>query len=213
MSAATTDTMARASAADPLRPELGALMATLAMMMADRRAVVLHVTSSRHGEGTTTVARELAAAAARAPWCRVALVDAAPASMDCTLPSLLGAFERGHDPALRPARIGGAEIAVGRLTNLGEGTPRLETLRGLFAWTRSEFALVVVDNPPVLPCREAAIAAAVADGTLLVVQAESARRSEIVQAHQILDQLGAKMLGVVLNKRRRRVPRFVERLL
>ena len=202
---------AKASRA-PARPELGALMATLAMMMADQRAVVLHVTSSRHGEGTTTVARELAAAAARAPWCRVALVDAA-AGLDFTLPSLLGAFERGHEPALRTARIGGAEIAVGRLAGLGEGTPRLETLRGVFAWARSRFDLVVVDSPPVLPCREAAIAAAVADATLLVVQAESARRSEIVQARQILDQLGATMLGVVLNKRRRRVPRFVERLL
>ncbi len=212
MSAATIDLPAQASR-DQARPELGALIATLAMMMAEQRAVVLHVTSSRHGEGTTTVARELAAAAARAPWCRVALLDAAPASMDFTLPSLLGAFERGHEPTLRQARLGGAEIAVGRLAGLGEGTPRLETLRGLFAWTRSQFALVVVDSPPVLPCREAAIAAAVADATLLVVQAETSRRSEIVQARQILDQLGAKMLGVVLNKRRRRVPRFVERLL
>ncbi len=199
--------------ADAPRPELGALMAALVLMMADQQSIVLHVTASRHGEGTTTVARELAAAAARAPWCRVALIDAAPMGTDFGLPSLLGAFERGQQPALRPGRIGGGDVALGRLTGLGEGIPRLETLRALYTCVRSQFTLVVVDSPPVLPCREAAIAAGIADGTLLVVEAERARRTDIAQSRQILDQLGATLLGVVLNKRQQWLPRFVDRLL
>ncbi len=64
--------------------------------------------------------------------------------------------------------------------------------------------LVVVDCPPVLPCREAASRGAVADGTLLVVEAERTRRADIAQAREVLEQLGATMLGVVLNKRRKR---------
>ena len=195
------------------RPELGALLATVAMLVDDQRAVVLHVTAARHGEGTTTVARELAAAAARAAWCRVALVDAAPMPADYSLPSLLGPFERGHEPVLRPGRIGGADVALGRLTGPGDGAARLESLRGLFAWMRSQFTIVVVDCPPVLPCRETAIAGAVADGTLLVVEAERTRRADIAHAREVLDQLGATMLGVVLNRRRSRLPRFIERLL
>ena len=198
---------------DAPRPELGALLATVAMLLDEQRAIVLQVTAARHGEGTTTVARELAAAAARPAWRRVALVDAAPALADFTLPSLLGAFERGQDPVLRPCRLGGAAVSVGRLTGPGEGAARLESLRALFAWMRGQFTLVVVDCPPVLACRETAIAGAVADGTLLVVEAERTRRTEVARAREVLEQLGATMLGVVLNKRRQRVPRFVERML
>ena len=198
---------------DPPRPELGALLATVAMLVDDQRAVVLHVTAARHGEGTTTVARELAAAAARPAWCRVALIDASPPAMDFSLPALLPAFERGQEPSLRAGRLAGAEVALARLAGPGDGAPRLESLRGLFAWLRNQFTVVVVDCPPVLPCREAAIIGAIAEGTLLVVEAERTRRAELAQAREVLDQLGATMLGVVLNRRRSRVPRFVERML
>ena len=198
---------------DAPRPELGALMATLAMMVGDQRSVILHVTAARHGEGTTTVARELAAAAARSAWCRVALIDASPIPTAFHLPSLLGAFERGQEPVLRAGRIGGAEVALGRLTGLEDGAPRFDSLRGLFAWMRTQFTVVVVDSPPVLPCREVAVISGFADGTLLVVEAEITRRNDIERAREVLNTLGATVLGVVLNKRQRRVPRFVERLI
>ena len=197
----------------PPRPELGALLATVAMLVDDQRSIVLHVTAARHGEGTTTVARELAAAAARPAWCRVALVDAAAMPLEFTLPSLLGPFTRGQEPALRPGRIAGSDVALARLTGPGDGIPRMESLRGLFAWMRSQFTIVVVDSPPVLPCRETAVTAAVSDGTLLVVEAERTRRADVAQAREILDQLGATMLGVVLNRCRNRIPRLIERLM
>lgn len=195
------------------RPELGALLAAVAVLVDDQRSVVLQVTAAQHGEGTTTVARELAAALAQRPWCRVALVDAATSPVDYSLPSLLGMFERGQEPVLRAGLLGASEVALGRLTGPGEPAPRLESLRGLFAWMRSAYTVVVVDCPPVLPCRELAVVAAVADGTLLVVEAERTRRAEIALARTVLEQLGATLLGVVLNRRRRRVPRFFERML
>ena len=196
----------------PPRPELGALLARVAVMAGDQRAVVLQVVATSHGEGTTTVARELAAALARQVWCRVALVDASALPTDPALPSL-AAFARGEDPVLRPARIGGQDVAVARLAGPGDGTPRLESLRALFAWMRSQYTVTVVDCAPILPCREAAVLGAVADGTLLVVEAERARRGELAKAREALEQLGATMLGTVLNKRRARVPRLIERFL
>ena len=114
----------------------------------------------------------------------MALVDASPLLADFALPSLLGAFERGQEPVLRPGRLGGADVALGRLAGPGDGAARLESLRGLFAWMRSQFTIVVVDCPPVLPCRETAITGAVADGTLLVVEAERTRRADIAQARE-----------------------------
>ena len=114
---------------------------------------------------------------------------------------------------LRQGRIGQSPVALGRLAGQDAAGVSLERLRALFAWMRTQFTLVIVDCPPVLPCREAAVASAVADGTLLVVEAEHTRRTEIGQAREVLEQLGATMMGVVLNKRQRRVPRFVERLI
>ena len=131
-------------------------------------------------------------------------------------PTLLGRLERSEVPVLRSGRLGGAEVAMARLTAPADGAPRLEQLRTLFAWMRTQFSVTVVDAPPVLPCRSSAILAAVADGAgrcTLVVEAERTRRADIARARAVLDQLGATMLGVVLNKRRARVPRFVDRML
>ena len=196
----------------PLRPGLGALLARVAVMAGNQRAVVLQVVAARHGEGTTTVARELAASHAPQNWSRVALVDASALPADCTLPAL-AAFGRGEAPVLRPGRLGGEDVALARLTGPGEGTPRLDDLRALFAWMRSQYTVTVVDCPPILPCLEAELVGAVADGTLLVVEAERTRRAELVKAREMLEQLGATMLGTVLNKRRPRLPRLIERFL
>ena len=193
----------------PPRPELGALLARVAVMASDEHAVVLQVVAARHGEGTTTVARDLAAALARQIWCRVALVDAAALPAEATLPSL-AVFRRGQEPVLRPGRIDGEDVALARLTGPGEGTPRLDDLRAVFAWMRTHYTVTVVDCPPILPCREAGLLGAIADGTLLVVEAERTRRIELAKARETLEQLGATMLGTVLNKRRARVPRLIE---
>ena len=194
----------------PPRPETGALMATLALMLGEQGSVAVHVTAARHAEGTTTIARELACAAARNAWCQVALLDASLEPDDPTIP---GVTVRGREPVLRSGRIGGAPVALGRLADVSSGAPCIEALRETLDWMRSRYTVVVIDGPPVLACREAAVASRVADGTLLVVEAERTSRADIEQARDVLAQLGATMLGVVLNKRQRRVPRFVERMI
>lgn len=195
---------------DHPRPDLGSLLALIAVMVDERRSAVLHVTAARHGEGTTTVAREMAAAAATAPWCRVALIDAGrDSAAPVLLPSLLGTLERARTPVLRQGRIGGAPVALAQLSSPGEPAPSMDAVRDAFAWLQTQYALVVVDSPPVLPSRQSAVLASVADGTLLVVEAERTRLADMRQAREILQQLGTPVLGVVLNRRRRRVPRFL----
>ena len=197
-----------------LRPELGSLLAVVAMMMDDQRAVVLHVTSVQHGEGTTTVARELAAAAARAAWCRVALLDGCSPEPGFPAPApLLDAFERAELPVLRRGHINSAEVAIGCLSGPSRTAPRVENVRKLYGWLRSEYTLTVVDCPPVLEARDTAVLASVADGTLLVVEAERTKLSDIRRARDILDQVGAITMGAVLNKRQRQIPKLLQRML
>ena len=196
------------------RPEMGSLLAVVSMMIDDQRSIVLHVTSSQHGEGTTTVARQLAGAVAASGWCRVALLNAGPQEPDMPiLPAVLDGFEREETPMLRRGRMDGVEIAFGSLTSPRQSQPRVESVRKLYGWMRSEYALTVIDCPPVLAARDAAVLASLADGTLLVVEAERTRLSEIKRTRDILEQVGAATVGVALNKRRRRIPRLLERLL
>ena len=196
-----------------VRPELGTLLTAVSMMIDDQRAIVLHVTSAQHGEGTTTIARELAAAAAHASWCRVALLEGGPPEPGMPSPTpLLDAFERAEEPVLRRGRLNAADVALGSLVGARRAAPRVESVRKLYGWLRSEYTLTIVDCPPVLVARDGAVLASVADGTVLVIQAERTKLSEIQRARDILDQVGALTIGAVLNKRRR-VPGLLQRWL
>jgi succinoglycan biosynthesis transport protein ExoP len=59
---------------------------------------------------------------------------------------------------------------------------------------------VLIDSPPVLPVTDAAILSRHADATLLLVAAGQTRRGDLLRAVERLNQVGAKILGIVLNK-------------
>lgn len=192
----------------PPRPDLGPLLARMAMLQDAQGSTVLHVTAARHGEGVTTVARELAAAAARASWRSVALLDAHGAEG-----GLLEAFASTGEAALRRGRVGGMAVGLGGLGGLGgQGAPRMEGVRALFGQLRAQWTLVVVDAPPVLDDRERAVLAAAADAVMLVVAAERTLSADAMAARDALRQMGASVLGAVLNRRGRRLPRLLERM-
>ena len=197
-----------------IRPELGGLTSVLFMMVDELNSVVLHVTAAAAKAGTSTVAREIATAAAASGWCKVALLGAhAPRFPTAGRPGLVELFERGEEPVLHHERIGGAPVATARLSAGGNDMVRVESVRGLYGFLRQQFTVVVVDCPPVLSGQHAAVRASAADGTLRVLEAEQTRTNEAARARERLEQLGATMLGVVLNKNRGRVPGLIERLL
>ena len=63
----------------------------------------------------------------------------------------------------------------------------------------AEYDIVLLDTPPVLPVTDAAIAAAQADGVLLVYQAGKVGRLVLKRAKAHLESTRAKVWGVVLN--------------
>ena len=195
---------------EPSRPELEPLLAVLFMMVDEMRSVVIHIVSTNRGEGTSTIAREIALAASAPGWCKVALIDASGAADG--RPGLVEQFERGEEPELRTVGAVPAGVATARMSAV-QGAARLESVRGLYAGLRARFNMVIVDCPPVMTGRQAAISASVADGTILVVEAERTRIDDASRARETLEQLGAKVLGVVFNKRRRRIPRLISRFI
>lgn len=197
---------------DTPRPDMGPLLAAIARLVDARGAAVLHVTAARAGEGTTTVARELAAAAARAPWCRTALVDAHAGAGPSGHPCLADALGRGQALALHPGHLHGAPVDMARLLQVMQALPAIGQLRTVMAALRARYTLVVIDAPPVLDAQSFTVLAAVSDGVVLVAEAERTPLSDIRSARAALEQMGGTVLGVVLNKRRRRLPGLLQRL-
>lgn len=70
----------------------------------------------------------------------------------------------------------------------------------LLASLERSFDYVVIDTPPLGAFVDAAIMAARADATLLVVREGLARRSELAAAKNQLDKADARLLGIVMNR-------------
>jgi Mrp family chromosome partitioning ATPase len=76
---------------------------------------------------------------------------------------------------------------------------------------RDRFAFTVMDLPAVLESSDAAVLARQTDGVVLVVRAGSTNQRSVQQAIQLLS--GVPLHGVVLNRRRSRVPGLIRRLM
>ncbi len=171
---------------------------------------VLLVSSAVPGQGASTVALNLAIAAARAGR-RVMLVDA-----DAS-PNGLGRFlSSGNSPGLSDVATGDATLLEAtRMWNLDDGTsfPMLpsgngatnhEALAGLLVAEAldnvSEHAdLILIDVPPVLWSESTSELGKHADGTILVLS-DNARADAVADAISQLADIGAPVVGYVRNR-------------
>jgi Mrp family chromosome partitioning ATPase len=60
--------------------------------------------------------------------------------------------------------------------------------------------LVLLDAPPLLPVTDAGLLTAMCDGALLVQAAGKTQIEHSQHCRRVLDQVGGRLLGVVLNK-------------
>lgn len=169
------------------------------------------VSSTGVDEGKTTAVANLAIALAQAGQ-RVVLVDC-----DLRRPSIHSLFGLAAAPGLSEALqdASGKELPlqaaqVPGLTILAAGaappnpSELLESSRmgEILSLLRSQADYVLCDSPPALPVTDAAVLAPQVDGVILVLKAGKTRREPAQRAKAIFDQVGANLLGVVLNDAR-----------
>jgi polysaccharide biosynthesis transport protein len=172
----------------------------------------LVVTSAAPGEGKTLTAANLAVTLAY-DGLRVLLVDCdirrprvhgmfhvprAPGLME--LLTTTAASGSPPLPAIRQTSIAGLSVLpCGALpsnaANLLSGT----RMRVLLQELREQFDIIVLDTPPVLATADAGIVASLTDGVLLVVRAGTTDRNAAQRACQQLANVGARVVGTVLN--------------
>jgi LCP family protein required for cell wall assembly len=171
---------------------------------------VLLISSAAPGHGASTVALNLAIAAARAGR-RVMLVDA-----DSSVNGLGRFLSSGVSPGLSDVAAGDATLAAAtRMWTLDDGTsfPMLpsgdgrtgqDALAGLLVAdaldTVSEHAdLILIDVPPVLWSESTSELGKHADGTILVLS-DNAQPAIVTRAISHLTDIGAPVVGYVRNR-------------
>ena len=76
------------------------------------------------------------------------------------------------------------------------GSPRM---LNLLERLKTRFEIIVIDTPPLLPVTDAAVAAAHADGAVLVARYGKATRGQVTTAVRSLQSVDARLLGTILN--------------
>jgi len=195
----------------PLSEAYRHLRTSVLLSTAGRAPKSLLVTSSLPGEGKTTTAVNTAISLAQT-GASVVIIDA-----DMRRPRLQSIFDMhgqqglssilssdtSEDDMLSMVRSD-EESGLGVLTS-GPIPPNpaellgSDQMRRLLAVLQANYTHVVVDSPPVSSFTDGVLISTMVDGVLLVVHGGKSSRHIVRRSKQLLNDVGAKIFGVVLN--------------
>ncbi|MDR3448289.1 MAG: hypothetical protein P4M15_00800 [Alphaproteobacteria bacterium] len=191
------------------------LVQRLDMAMDPSATRIITFISARPGEGTSTVARDYALALSDTVEHKILLIDAGNLEEDyfashqadptVTIADIMTAGRPLAD-ALYPI---GTHVLLGRWSSPGRGRSAATKLLNDDAFWKNlheSFGAVVIDAPSLKESADGIGLAVRADATVLVVEAEKTRQPVVENLRDTLTQGGAKIAGVVMNKRRYYIP-------
>lgn len=175
---------------------------------ADKQIKTLVVTSSGPAEGKTTTSGNLAVVFAKSGQ-RVLLVDA-----DMRKPTVYKTFNLNNASGLSTVLSTSTSVlevaqktVIDNLSVLTSGPkpPNPSELLGsarmnqVIEEAKKLYDVVIFDMPPVVAVTDAQIMASKADGTILVVRENVARKEFLTKARDLLNMVQARIIGVVYN--------------
>ncbi len=188
------------------------LRTSVLLSKAGRAPKTLLVTSSLPGEGKTTTAINMATSMAQTD-AKVLIVDAdmrrprmhaifhlsnkqglsAILSDELTEAEILAMVQKDEESGLYVLTCGPVPPNPAEL--LGS-----DQMRRLLQYLEANFTHVIIDSPPVASFTDGVLLGCLVDGVLLVVYAGKSSREIARRGRQVLLDVGAKIIGVVLNK-------------
>ncbi|MCU1265067.1 MAG: capsular exopolysaccharide family [Acidobacteria bacterium] len=195
----------------PLAESYRHLRTSVLLSTAGRAPKALLVTSSLPGEGKTTTAVNTALSLAQT-GASVVIVDAdmrrprlrsifgleAKAGLSSILASEMTELEMisvvDHDPVSDLNILTSGPIPPNPAELLGS-----DQMRRLVAALQSKYSHVVIDSPPIASFTDGVLISTMVDGVLLVVHGGKSSRHVVRRSRQLLQDVGARIFGVVLN--------------
>jgi Mrp family chromosome partitioning ATPase len=191
------------------------LVQRLDLALNSQTARIVTFISARPGEGTSTIARDYAAALADSVDHNILLIDAGKldrayfhdhdADPEITIADTV-AGGRPVTEALYPL---GPHVFLARWSGQGRSrgvAGKLINDAGFWAALHEKFGTVVIDAPSLKESSDGIALAVRADATVLVVEAETTRQPVIENLRDTVGTAGAKIVGIVMNKRRYYIP-------
>ncbi len=195
----------------PLAESYRHLRTSVLLSTAGRPPKSLLVTSSLPGEGKTTTAVNTAISLAQT-GASVVIIDA-----DMRRPRLQSIFDvsMGHGlSSVLSTEASESEMLAMVTTDEASGLDVLSSgpippnpaellgsdqMRRLMATLQARYTHVIVDSPPISSFTDGVLISTMVDGVLLVVHGGKSSRHIVRRSKQLLNDVGAKVLGVVLN--------------
>ena len=187
------------------------LRTSLLLSTAGRPPKILLVASSEPNEGKTTVATNVALSLAQT-GANVLIIDA-----DLRRPCLHSIFDlrnhRGLSTILAGemtpdevfAMVEQHEASKVHVLTAGPAPPNpaellgSEQMRRLIATFATTFNFIIIDSPPVAAFTDSVLVSSMVDGVLLVIHGGKSSREIARHSQKMLQEVGARILGVVLN--------------
>lgn len=171
----------------------------------------LLITSSLPSEGKTTTATNTAISLAQT-GAKVLIIDG-----DMRRPRLHSVFNVGNGEGL--STLLSSELSENEILSVIKQDPGTklhlltsgpippnpaeligsEQMANIMRFLQKEFTHVVIDSPPISSFTDGVLIASMVDGVILVVHAGKSSRQVIRRSRQLLQDVGAKIFGVVLN--------------
>lgn len=186
-----------------------ALRTSLQFLSLDKPLRTVLITSPSAGEGKTTILSNLGVALAQVGQ-RVIIC-----CCDLRRPRLHEFFGLNNSVGFTSVLLGKTPLLAALQTVPSEPSLRIlasgplpanpsellstERAAEVLVALQGEADIVLIDSPPIVPVTDAAVLTRLVDGTLLVVTVGSTSRKHVSQALEVLNQVGARLLGTVLN--------------
>lgn len=174
----------------------------------DKPVQTILVTSPGPSEGKSTTAANLAIAMSEGGKC-VILIDC-----DLRKPSVHRKFKISNQKGLSGVLAGEYDLSEAS-TKLSDSLTVLTTgilppnpvelissikMKKFLLDLKADYDYIIIDTPPVLAVTDAQLLSTYADGTILVVSSGETDKNAIIKAKSLLDNVKAKIIGIVLNK-------------
>ncbi|MHC4593579.1 MAG: CpsD/CapB family tyrosine-protein kinase [Planctomycetota bacterium] len=184
-----------------------------------KRIKTIAVSSTKQGEGSSTVVFNLALTLAKKGGSKILLIDG-----NLRRPSLHKFLKLEKERGLTEMILGQISLhealkvtSIPNLLLVTSGNKHKDYNR-IFTYRRfKEFVegagnhsdLVLFDSPPVNQYSDSAILTTLVDGMVLVIQAETVIYEVIRKAKEKIENSGGKIIGAVLNRRRYYIPNSI----